>query len=477
MASFSPTQADRTLFGLLHENPPSVASNAASTIRFSFYIVYYLLNVMFSAELFSFALTLPVFVVCCFNISRIRGNYATAQDMIWLVIYLFFVIAPCQALRLGYFDNSGPASGLYFDDVEIITAESIVFVFLLVASITIVVASNSSPTGAIETNYQISDRGLAVLLLLNVLAFLLFVLMMNGLGNVLADRQTRADGAETPPITTAFLALQAITCFLICICVKTRQQGSIISSIPPILSCALAVALLVISQNPYNAARFFLLMAYLPVLLIFVSGKIPISFFYLGAMAGMMVVMPLANFTSRYGMSISEASDQIDISQYVFKAPFIDVFDMLVYEVRYLHDGALFWGGKSLGILLFFVPRSFWTAKESLIAQDMGAELVEMGTAGTDNLSLFFAGEFYADLGFIGVAIGAFFVALFLTIYGLKRSTLINGLNLRSYIFMAAAPIVIRGPIGAVIPLLFLQMIFLTTLTHLLCHRTTPEIT
>ncbi len=71
-----------------------------------------MLNVLFAAELLSFALNLPVSVVCCFNISRIKGDYATAEDMIWLIFYLFFVIAPYQALRLGHFDNNGPASGL-----------------------------------------------------------------------------------------------------------------------------------------------------------------------------------------------------------------------------------------------------------------------------------------------------------------------------------------------------------------------------
>lgn len=248
-------------------------------------------------------------------------------------------------------------------------------------------------------------------------------------------------------------------------------------SILSFLSCACVIALLMVSQNPYNTARFFLLMAYLPVLLIFLSGKIPISLFYVGAMVGLMVLMPILNFTSRYGMSLSEASEQINISQYVFKAPFIDVFDMLVYEVRYLHDGTLFWGRKSLGILLFFIPRSIWTAKETLIAQDMGTELIQMGTAETNNLSLFFGGEFYADLGFIGVAIGAFFVSLLLTIFGLRKSARINGHDLRSYIFIAAAPIIVRGPIGGVAGPLFLQMVFVTILARLLCHRTVPEIT
>ena len=95
-----------------------------------------------------------------------------------------------------------------------------------------------------------------------------------------------------------------------------------------------------------------------------------------------------------------------------------------------------------------------------------------MKAAGTNNLSLFFAGEFYADWGFLGVAIGAFVVALVLTIFGLKRRIKVNELDLRSFIVMAGAPIIIRGPIAAVIPLVALEMLFLAILTRLLCRRT-----
>ena len=481
MAPFSAVQKDRTSFESAYGTTTEVTSNASTTIRLSFYVVYYLLNVAFSAELFSFALTFPVFLVCCFNIFRIKGRYARAQDMIWLIVYLFFVIAPCQSLRLGYFDNNGPVSGLYFDDTEIITAELIVFVFLVVATITTVLTSKLYSDGIKQTDYQMNHRPLVFLVSLNVFAFLVFVVLLGGIGAVLSDRLSRSDGADTPSIATLFLATQVITCFLTCIYFKTQPRGSLVTSIKSFLACACVIALLLVSQNPYNSARFFLLMAYIPLLLIFLSGRVPVSLFYFGAMFGLIVLMPILNFTSRYGMSLSEASNQINISQYIFKAPFIDVFDMLVYEMRYLyngpslHYGPQFWGRKTLGILLFFIPRSFWTSKETLIAQDMGDELVQMGTAGTDNLSMFFAGEFYADLGLVGVAIGAFFVSLFLTIFGLKQSTRINGLDLRSYIFMAAAPIVIRGPIGAVIPPLLLQLLVLTVLTRLICHRTTSD--
>ncbi len=87
---------------------------------------------------------------------------------------------------------------------------------------------------------------------------------------------------------------------------------------------------------------------------------------------------------------------------------------------------------------------------------------------------MFFAGEFYADLGFVGVAIGAFLVALLLSVFGSNRPVTINGLDIRSFISIAAVPIIIRGPIGAVLPLFFMDMVLLAILTPVLCNRIDP---
>jgi hypothetical protein len=447
-------------------------SGLSTTTRLIFYFSYYALNVCFAAELFSVLLTLPVFIICCWNISRIRSRYATVNDMVWLVFYMYFVIATCQTLRSGYFDRSGPVSGLFFENSEIMTAELVVFLFLLVASITTVVVTKYFPFETREVSYELSNRNLPLLLSLSVISFLMFVFFMNGLDNVLADRYSRESPAEITPVATAFLALQSISCVMAFVCMKGKPLTPIAGRVVGFGSCLLILLLLVVSQNPYNAARFFLLIAYLPICFVLCSGKIRVSIFYLVAMTGLLIVMPILNFTGRFGMAIGEALQQINISEYVFKVPYIDVFDMLVYEVRYLHMTGLFWGGKVLGVLLFFIPRAIWTAKETLIAKDMGAQLVDLKAAGTDNLSLFFAGEFYADWGLLGVAIGAFVVALVLTVFGLRRKVMVNGLDPRSFIVMAAVPIIIRGPIAAVIMLPFLEVVFLAILTRLLCRRT-----
>jgi hypothetical protein len=445
------------------------ALDLSAATRLIFYLAYYLLNVCLTAEVYSVMLTLPVFILCCLNISRIRNDYATAQDMIWLVVYMFFVVAPLQTLRSGYFDGENPVIGLYFENSEIVTAEVIVFLFLLVATITTAVVTKYYP--AEDVDYELSARHLPLLASLSIFSFLTFVFFMNGFANALAARYSRDIPETVTPIATSALALQSISCLLGCISLKRMPRTPMAFWLAGLSLCALIIALLATAQNPYNSARFMLLMTYLPLVLVLCNGKIRVSTFYLVAMAGLLVFMPILNFTGKFGMSVGESLEQINVSEYILKVPYMDVFNMLVYEVRYVQSTGLFWGGKTLGALLFFVPRAIWTAKETLIAQDMGAELVDLKSAGTDNLSLFFGGEFYADWGLLGVICGAFVVALLLTIFGLRRTVRIGGLDVRSYIVMAAAPIIIRGPIGAVMPLLFMQMIFLAILTRWLCRR------
>jgi hypothetical protein len=452
-----------------YSQPLSGSISLPAATRLAFYIAYYALNVSFAAELFSVMLTLPVFLICCFNISRIKGNYATAQDMIWLVIYMFFAIAPCQALRSGYFYGGSPVGGLYFEESEIIDADLVVVVFLFTASITTTIVAKYYPAEPEEVSYELSHRNLLLTASLSAFSFFMFVFFMNGLGNVLADRYSKVD--PEVPFLIIFPALQSIACLFACICMKRKPLPPVGSWLVNLSLCLLTLFFLVVAQNPFNTARFTLLMTYFPVVLVLCSGKIRVSIFYLVAMIGLLVIMPILSSTGRFGVSISEALGQIDASEYFFKVPYLDVFDMLVYEVRYLQSTGLFWGGKTLGALFFFVPRAIWAGKETLIAQDMGAQLMDLKTSGTDNLSLWFAGEFYADLGLVGVGVGAFVVALLLTIFGVKRTVKINGLDLRSFIVTAAAPIIIRGPIGAVMPLLLMQMVFLTVLTRLLCNR------
>ncbi len=469
MAVYTSAKQDETSF-LTPGHEIGVGSSAV-TIRMCFYVVYYVLNIIVVAELFSVLLTIPVFLICCFHQLRNRSKYATPQDMMWFVIYMCFVIAPCQSLKLGYFDNEGPVTGLYFDEAEIITAEAIVFVFLLVASVTAALFAKKAggDDGIVVTEYRMKGGMLLPIFSANVLSFFGYIIIMGGIGNVLADRLARTTPADMAPVAVVFLSLQSISCLFACIYAKCGAKKSPSVVVLTYMIVVASIAMLLVSQNPFNSARFFLLMTWLPVYLVFCGGRIRVFMFYLGAVVGLLMVMPLLNYTGRFGMSVSDAVENINMSEYIFKVPYIDVFDMLVYEVRYLNEVGSFWGAKTLSIILFFVPRAIWHGKETLISLDIGAKLMEMGTAGTDSLSMFVGGEFYADGGYIGVVVGAFFVARLLAAFGINRQMKIDGLDLRSFISMSAAPILIRGTVGAVLPLFFMEMVFLEIMARLVC--------
>ncbi len=437
-------------------------SFSPTAIRLGFYVGYYALHVAFVSEAFTIAITLPTFLICCFNVARIEEDRATVHDMIWLCIYMFLVISPCQTLFNNYFESEGLMEGLRFETEDIVTATLIVVVFLLVATVTSIWVGRVGFKTV--TAYELGDRSFRLILLGNLACFALYIASVGGLANALADRLSKEEFSG--PVATAFLSAQLVTCLLGAAYVRVRPLRLSTGA-----GLALMLVLLFISQNPFNTARFFLLITWLPVLLIYLSGRISVPAFYLSALLGLVVLMPLLNFTGRHGESVSQALENVELAKFIFKIPYIDLLNLLAFAVEELKHHDYYYGAKTLSLLLFIVPREIWPGKEVLLGIELGNRLVDSGFAGTENLSMFFAAEFYADLGLTGVILGAFAVSLLLTVFGQNRIVLINGLNLPGFVLMAAAPILIRGPIGAVIPLPFLVLVVLWIARLVLCSQ------
>lgn len=454
----SPAPADAPRHGVV----PRGRSYSPAAIRLFFFVGYYALHVAFVAEWFTVAITLPTFLICCFNVARIKEDRATAQDMIWLCIYMFLVISPCQTLFGNYFESEGLMEGLRFETEDIITATLIVVVFLLVATVTNLWAG--SLRYKVVTAYELWDNSFRLILLGNLASFVLYIAAVGGLANALADRLDKEEFSQ--PVATALLSAQLVTCLLGAVYVWSRPMRMSTSA-----GLALMLALLFVSENPFNTARYFLLIAWMPILLVYLSGRMRLPVFYFSALFGLLVLMPLLNFTGRHGQSVSEALENVELTKFIFKVPYIDLLNLLVYAVEELKRQDFYFGAKTLSLILFIIPREIWPGKEVLLAKELGDRLVDAGLAGTENLSMFFVAEFYADLGMVGVVLGSFVVSLLLTIYGQNRTTLINGLNLRAFVVMASAPILIRGPIGAVIPLPFLVLVLLSISRLVLCSR------
>lgn len=427
-------------------------------MRICFLAGYYLLNCMFVAEPLSIALTLPLFLLCCLNLYLIKEPYFVAKDMLWLIVYLFFVIGPCQAIGAGYIGKStGPVVGIPFSDAELVETSVLVFLFFSVATLIGQIAKTPAQHSR-AASFTMDSQDAILLLIINVGAFMGFVLFSGGISNVLASRAEKLRD-EASAVAFVFLALQIVSTAVIAAIYRTEKRSPI-----TVFAIAPAIALLAVSQNPFNTARYFLVAAWLPVFFIFVKGRVGTIKVYAGIFTSILILMPVLSLTSRFGLG-SEALSSIDLQETFFHLPYIDVFDMLAYEIKYLEHSDYFLGQKTLGMLLFFIPRAIWSGKPTILAQDMGVELVDAKIAGTSNLSMFFAGEFYADFGMFGVLMGATLVTLIILKTGIVRKHLINGIEVRSFIYMAAIPILIRGPLGSNAPLCCLELIFLVTIT------------
>ena len=420
-------------------------------------IVYYLANVMMSTDYSIVFATLPMMLMILYFVSRSRSPYVLFDDMLWLMAYIFFVISPIQTYSNGYFSIDGPVKGISFTTGEIVEASAVIFVFYLVFAVSLSKMRQGKP---FPLNYEMNDAMAAALLAISVIAFALFVLSEGGFGNVLASRSEKD---ATLAFSLLWLCIQMVTTFMLAALAFDRR------SLKPFALFAFAVcaAFLLVSQNPVNTPRYYFMQTWLPIIFIAMNGKIRAAYFYIFVFFALIFLMPIFNFVGRGRIDFYEALSRLDIDTNLLTLPFVDVFDMTAYAVKRHAEHGLYWGSKTLGLFLFFIPRAIWTSKATLAGEDLGYELYDAKIAGTWNLSFHVAGDFYADFGLLGSALGGFVMALTTYVVFFRKTYLINGNNIKLYLLLSALPILTRGPLGANVGLLFIEMFVLLALVKL----------
>ncbi|GAB6069239.1 hypothetical protein JCM30760_03360 [Thiomicrorhabdus hydrogeniphila] len=143
----------------------------------------------------------------------------------------------------------------------------------------------------------------------------------------------------------------------------------------------------------------------------------------------------------------------------MWKLPYIDTYDMLIYLIHRLADIGFRYGESLIGMIFFFVPRAIWEGKPTLIALDLGDELFYEGYAGTPNLSMFYAGELYMDFWYFGVLLAAIATGWILKVLHAKSQFDKEYNSILVLIILSSVPIIIRGPFAAVIGLVFFQIL------------------
>lgn len=426
--------------------------------RLPFIGALYLLNLPFAATPASIALTFPVMALAVAGLARIGSRHVQVGDMFWFCVFVFFVLGPIQAMdRWSLRPRPGWAEIGYAPDTFLM-ASLIVFVFLLPFAFIRMEWRNRDFAGKIPAP--------KLLMILNLAATFLFVLGQGGLSNTIAPRLEQA-GTETFIGNMLFLGIQTVTAALLALDFahkRTRRAA---------LLLAFAILLLALTRNPFNASRFSLLAAWVPLLLALFGGRMPAALFYPASLFGLTVLFPLLSTTTRWGTEGLSALPQIDIAAHLLSIPFVDVYDTLVHAVHMMafRDWTVF--EKLAAIVLFFIPRALWPDKPLVGGLDIGQALHAGGAAGTPNLSFFIAGDFYMDLGLPGVAIGGVLCALLLGWALTRRMGVFRGVPVLHFLLIASLPILLRGPVGAVIPL-FAMQVFALLVIHALSPRLRP---
>ncbi|SMF51070.1 hypothetical protein SAMN02982989_2926 [Xaviernesmea oryzae] len=408
-------------------------------------------------------IVLPSFLsIMVFSI-KIQEKYLTPNDIINFICFLFFVIAPIQVFSDGYFDAKTYVSGFELSYRHFVTAQAIFLVFYLSYMFSLNFFKEKSKD-IIEI--YCSKEATKFILIIIIVSFSLHVISYGSINNLLSSRYNR-DLGETSFISLIWKAVQ-ICSTLVLFSGAMRSKSTILYKV----FVGVSLIFLFISINPFNIARNVLFNAWFPLILVVLKGKIKPIFLHLLFFFLVIIVMPLFNYTSREGLTLYESLLILreGLSE-ALNRPFSDVFDMLAMAVNWFESHNFHYGDKTLGLLLFFIPRAIWTGKATLTGLDIGHYIHFMDYAGTANLSFFIGGDFYADFGLLGVLFGGVFTAyiVFLSVY--RRQIYINGCSIKTLMFISALPILIRGPIGANVGLFFLEMIFLSVFPCLLTRK------
>jgi len=432
--------------------------------------VLFILYAVLARDAWMILITFPSFLAIVYFSSLERTRFVNENDIINFICFLFFVVSPLQAIDGGKFFGSY-ISLIDTGYKEILIAQAVFLFFYL----TFMRCLNSLKKRSRNSYYVWPDNIVIFFFLLTVVAFILHLASYGSIGNLLASRYNR-DLEETSPIGFIWKSLQISATLILFVSIYGSAP---IKHLRPL--AYVGVALLAISINPFNIARNVLFSAWFPILFIYIKGRVrPIHLHFLFAFA-VIFVMPVVNYTGREGLSVSESVDILRENFFdSLVAPISDVFDTLTVGVMWFSDNGFYYGQKTLGLLLFFVPRAIWSGKATLPGLDIGGYLYYLDFAGTANLSFFLGGDFFADFGLFGPVLGGCLTAaiVYASIY--RNNVIVNGYPLKALLFAGSLPILIRGPVAANVGLLFFEIIFITLFTVFLpvaqAHHSRPTL-
>lgn len=410
--------------------------------------VFFIFALLTANDVQAILILLPVGLLCALQMLRISLNEFEPKDMLWFCFFLYFFVVPVQSFNSGYFAEGGPTLGLSFEYSTYGLAALAVFLFVLLFSISEEICSKIFRLKVKAVLYPapcfFGTGVLYLLFMFSIGSFALHVLLSGGISNVLSSRYDR-NMEVVNFLAFLFLALGVVANLYI---LDARKNKSIQSPIY-FLVVVIAFSAQALCVNLYNAPRFFLVASWLPSIFVFFREKASATKIYLLIVIGLFFVMPILSITTRFGVGGDENYDLFNLSHDIFLIKDIDVFETLVYMFEYVDKVGHQFGDNLLAIFLFFVPRDFWVDKPIVAGLRIGWDLFFLGAATTENLSFFAVGDAYMDYGWYGVFMLSIVGGCAFSFYYKKIMSGSSGYE--AVLFLSMLPILIRGPLGAVI--------------------------
>jgi oligosaccharide repeat unit polymerase len=335
-------------------------------------------------------------------------------------VLLFWGVAPLIQYSIGVFNWD-----VYVTEKTALKSNALVILFLISYNLSYKWFLHSDVIDQKDyktSRFSISNSGVVILILIQILIFLFFTIKANGVmflrgessNLVLASSQALQLVIEQ--VSRAISTLVAFLFFWL-----FRQDKSAKNTFLFILS----LALMVFTNFPLALPRYMAGAFYIGLLFIakpvYKRRSLPIVvliFIFL-------FIYPSLSFV-RYITSMSDLEMNVSVLS-AFTSGDFDNFSTLNMAVLYVDQNGITFGRQLLGALLFFVPRSMWLAKPI----GTGHFLATARSMDWTNLSCPLVAEGFVNFGYLGVILFALllgFIAskLDFKFYHLKKLSVIH---------------------------------------------------
>ncbi len=176
-------------------------------------------------------------------------------------------------------------------------------------------------------------------------------------------------------------------------------------------------------NNPFASSRFYTLMVYLSILIVFIPSLSKVKFSFLlilfFGITGSYYQNILRSFLARNNCLDSSNKFQID---YFFQGHF-DSFENIANTISYVKSNGIDYGSQLIGSIFFWVPRSVWPTKPEGSGTYLAKTFYNLDQVnGNLNISAPFLMEEYINFGLAGVIIVTILMGAIIKYFDTKYS-------------------------------------------------------